>query len=255
VQPTPPDSPSRIATEHGGETQNLAPRWHTALLVVGMVALAIASAIAARSPPAPADVAVVETMSTSFRIFGVYLPMVIVQTLLVIYVARFGRRRWALRPLLGRGFVSVRTTLVDLGLAVAGWGLVLFVERIWATYLTKPAPLNPAVAAALPHTAIEQVAWLLVALSVGFSEELVYRGYLQTQLAAFLGARSPLPAVALAALLFGAVHAEQGTSVVVRFTLYGVAFGLLAHARRSLWPAILCHALNDIVSGVVRGAS
>ena len=80
---------------------------------------------------------------------------------------------------------------------------------------------------------------MLTAVTVGFCEEVIYRGYLQTQLTAFTGRASI--AVVLQAALFGIAHGEQGLAVVVRFTLYGVLFGGLARWRRSLLPGIAAH--------------
>lgn len=235
--------------------EELAPRWHTALLVVGMLALAAASAFASKSAPGAAPEA--PTMSSAFRIFGVYLPMVIVQALLVVYVARFGRGRWALGALLGRGLRPLRSAAIDVGAALGAVVVLIGAERLWATYasiLTKQVELSPAVAAALPHTPVERVAWIAVAFAVGFSEELVYRGYLQRQCAALAPGGSWRVGLVCAAALFGLVHAEQGPAVVLRFTVYGIGFGLLARARGSLWPGILCHALNDLLGGMARGA-
>jgi hypothetical protein len=88
-------------------------------------------------------------------------------------------------------------------------------------------------------------------VTVGVCEEVVYRGYLQTQLAAFTG-RAGL-AVVLQAALFGMAHGEQGLAVVVRFTLYGVVFGALARWRRSLLPGIAAHIGIDLASGLLAG--
>jgi membrane protease YdiL (CAAX protease family) len=106
------------------------------------------------------------------------------------------------------------------------------------------------VAALLPHGPLEQAAWLVLSLSVGLSEEVVFRGYLLTQLAGFTG-RAAIANV-LQALLFGLAHAEQGRGAMVRLATYGLAFGVLARWRRSLVPSILCHTWTNVASGLVR---
>ncbi len=93
--------------------------------------------------------------------------------------------------------------------------------------------------------------WAAVAVSVGFCEEVVFRGYLQRQFEGFWG--KPWLAVGLQALLFGVAHGEQGASAVARAALYGVGFGALARWRRSLLPGVLCHAWTDLASGLLRG--
>jgi uncharacterized protein len=91
---------------------------------------------------------------------------------------------------------------------------------------------------------------VIVAASVGFGEELVFRGYLQTQLTAFTGSAGV--GIVLQAVLFGIVHAEQGATTAARLAVYGLAFGALARWRRSLLPGIACHAWTDVASGLLR---
>jgi membrane protease YdiL (CAAX protease family) len=99
--------------------------------------------------------------------------------------------------------------------------------------------------AILPRTGAERLVWLLVAASVGFAEEVVYRGYFIVQLRAFTG--STVVAIALQALLFAIAHANQGAFAMVRFGAYALLFGAVAVWRRSLVPAILCHVGIDAI--------
>lgn len=179
------------------------------------------------------------------RILAVYLPLAIVSLGLTLYVCRVGRTRSALRSLLGRGWDSAARASADLATAVATWFLIEAAESVAGTWR------NAAVGALLPSTSAERVAWVLVAVTVGFCEEVIYRGYLQTQLTAFTGRASV--AVVLQAALFGIAHGDQGLAVVVRFTLYGVLFGALARWRRSLIPGIAAHIGLDLASGLLAG--
>jgi len=79
----------------------------------------------------------------------------------------------------------------------------------------------------------------------------VYRGYLLVQLGAF--SRSVIAGVVLQGVLFGLAHADQGFAAVVRLTLYGIGFGVVARTRRSLLPTILTHAAIDLSSGLLHG--
>jgi membrane protease YdiL (CAAX protease family) len=105
------------------------------------------------------------------------------------------------------------------------------------------------VLAILPHTGAERIAWVVVAASVGFCEEVVYRGYLQTQLAGWTG--NVAAAIVAQAALFGLAHGEQGAAVAARFALYGVGFGVLARWRGSLAPGIVCHIGVDLAGGLL----
>lgn len=217
----------------------LAPRWHTAVLISLMIAVAATGTLLARGEGS------LEAPSPRGRIVTAYLPLIVVNWGLTIYVCRVGRARSALRPLLGRGWDSVGRAATDLALAAATWLAVEAAEAAAGMWR------NAAVVALLPHGGPERAVWVLVAVTVGVCEEVVYRGYLQTQLAAFTG-RAGL-AVVLQAALFGMAHGEQGLAVVVRFTLYGVVFGALARWRRSLLPGIAAHIGIDLASGLLAG--
>ncbi len=221
----------------------LAPCWHTGALIAVIVAVAATGALLtsrglAPSPPAPAG----------SRVLISYVPMLLVQGGLVAYVSRVGRPRSVLRALLGAGWNSLGRAAADLAIALAGWALLLACEFAWARLFATGTPAS--VTSLLPHTLSERLAWLVVSLCVGCSEEIVFRGYLQTQLTAFT--KRPLLALLLQGALFGLAHAEQGAGAVLRLALYGVAFGALARWRKSLLPGMACHAWTDLASGLLR---
>jgi membrane protease YdiL (CAAX protease family) len=167
---------------------------------------------------------------------------------LVLYVSRLFRAHNALPDLLGRRWLGVRQLGVDLALAFAVFTFVEAFEALLACALG--AGRNAALAGLRPSTEAERLTWILVAVSVGFCEEVVYRGYLQRQLSALAG--RPSFGIVLSALLFGVAHAEQGVGSAVRIAGYGLALGVLARARRSLLPGIVCHVAIDLASAFVR---
>jgi membrane protease YdiL (CAAX protease family) len=62
---------------------------------------------------------------------------------------------------------------------------------------------------------------------------------------------SSLPAaVFLQAAVFAGAHSYQGWRPALVAGAYGLAFGALAAARKSLRPGILAHTLVDVVGGV-----
>jgi membrane protease YdiL (CAAX protease family) len=230
--------------ELGVKERALAPRWHTAILVALMLAVAISGALLQRrgfSPGATANAA-------ASRVLSQYLPILGVNWGLVLYVSRLFRSRNALPDLLGRRSGSWRRAAVDLALAFAACLLILLLNVLYARHFG--AGRSAAVSALLPSTGAERLIWVLVAVSVGFCEEVVFRGYLQTQLAAFTGSTSA--GVALQAALFGIAHAEQGWTMALCVAGYGLIFGVLARLRRSLWPGIASHIAIDLLSGFWR---
>lgn len=102
---------------------------------------------------------------------------------------------------------------------------------------------------------------VLISLAAGFGEELLYRGFLMTALAAAF-ARGPgmgrTPAMVLAiaaqALVFGFAHAGYGTVIhVIMPFLFALVAGVVAW-RFGIWSAIVLHALIDLyVFGVEAG--
>jgi len=92
--------------------------------------------------------------------------------------------------------------------------------------------------------------WVLLSISAGFSEELVFRGYLQRQLTALTG--SVTVALLLQSALFGIAHGYQGWRSCMAIAVYGALFTMLALWRRSLRPGMTAHAWTDIVGGLLR---
>ena len=99
-----------------------------------------------------------------------------------------------------------------------------------------------------PANGIEIAAWALLCLIVGFSEEIIFRGYLQGQSIALL--RNVPAGLIVAALVFGAAHGYQGYRGMTIITVYGALFGAIALLRRSLFPGMLAHSWHDFATGM-----
>jgi membrane protease YdiL (CAAX protease family) len=85
------------------------------------------------------------------------------------------------------------------------------------------------------------LALLGLGLAPGIAEELLCRGLVQRGLVPSLGAPA---AVALSALLFGALHADPVHAVFA--AVLGLYLGILSHVAGSVRPAIACHAVNNL---------
>lgn len=216
----------------------LAPRWHTAVLVgLYLAVAALGTLLQARGAavgPAP---------GAHGRVASAYAPLLLVQWGTAFYVCRVGRPASALRALLGAPWRSARGVALDLALAALAWGLIRGVEALAAVETA------PSVTALLPQGPAELAAWVVVAVSVGVCEELVFRAYLLTQLEAFTA--SAPAAVVLQALLFGLAHAEQGPGAAARVALYGLGLGALARWRGGLRAGIVAHVATDLASGLL----
>lgn len=99
-----------------------------------------------------------------------------------------------------------------------------------------------------PANGLEIAAWGLLCLIVGFSEELIFRGYLQSQGIRLLGS-IPI-SIVLTSLVFGAAHGYQGIRGVCLIGIYGALFSILTRIRRNLFPGMLAHAWHDFATGI-----
>ncbi len=99
-----------------------------------------------------------------------------------------------------------------------------------------------------PQRALEIICWILLSISAGICEEVVFRGYFQRQFQVF--AHSIWIGWILQAVLFGISHGYQGTASCLRISAIGALLGLLALWRSSLRPGMITHAWMDIASGI-----
>jgi uncharacterized protein len=219
----------------------LAPAWHTAALVALMLVVAAVGTALGEHGAVTAPVSPRERLA-------VYMQLLVVNLGLLFYVSRVGLPGSIFRTLLGRVPDSVRGVLGEVALSALAVALVCGSELVWQRAWGTAD--GGAVNALLPRTPLERAAWVVVAATVGCCEEVVYRGYLQTQLASFT--RRPVLAVLLQAALFALAHGEQGAAIVARVFSYGVGFGALSLWRRSLLPGMLCHIALDLLAGLVR---
>ncbi len=117
-------------------------------------------------------------------------------------------------------------------------------------------------AAAIPNldfgTWVLLLAPALIAIFIQVSaEELLFRGYLQSQLAAT--ARSPIVWLGLPALLFGLLHSwntddPQGALIYIAITfVLGLMLGDLTARTGTLGPAIAIHLVNNAMGILILG--
>lgn len=214
----------------------LAPLWHTRALVLLILAVAITgSLLGPQARPAPAS-----------RLVELYLPLLVVNLSLAFYVSRFGLGRSFFWDLFSRRSSTLSDALGNAAWAAGLVGSVLCIEKLLEALVGLPDSAAAHVLTA--QSQLERACWLGVAACVGFSEELVYRGYLQRQLAAQTGNLGL--AIAFQAALFGIAHAEQGQWAVARFGFYGLLFGGVAASRHTILPCVLAHVALDISAGL-----
>jgi membrane protease YdiL (CAAX protease family) len=88
--------------------------------------------------------------------------------------------------------------------------------------------------------------WFALSIVAGVCEEAIFRGYLQRQLTA-LTQHVPI-GIVLSASAFATVHLYQGCSRALAIAASAILFGLVAHWRRTVRPAMFAHALQDAIA-------
>lgn len=125
---------------------------------------------------------------------------------------------------------------------------IIFAFRTVAGWMGIPD--SPLLRQLLPETRRERSAFALLSVAAGTGEELAYRGYVIPVLGTLIGVG---PAAVVSTVVFGIMHAYQGTMGIARTGLMGavLAWGFLASG--SLWPPILAHIFLDLLAGLVFG--
>jgi len=238
----PEDKTLTAAYEPRPESNAIAPVWHTAVLLLFLTAFALLTLhIRAQNPAAQGN----------HRVHGYLLTMAF-EWLMVAFIAwgaRFGGA--SLRTLAGAFTPTGRSVLRDLGIAIA-YLLVAQVVLGIVTAVTGHfihSDVNKVLQNMLPHTGLEAAVYLLLALTAGICEEMIFRGYMQHQFTVWTG--SAAVGVALQGILFGIAHAYMGSGMVMVIGVFGCIFGLLTWWRKSLRPGIMAHFLQDAIGGLV----
>jgi membrane protease YdiL (CAAX protease family) len=239
---TPPQStPSQTYEQRG----LLAPWWHTALMVVIILGLSVAGVRQLRNfGNQPLHLAANYCLTIAYE-----------WVLAALAVWGLHLRKLPLRQLVGEWRPGARAWLTDLGVALGYWVIALSVLALLGNVLVKlsgshidPQKISGVTQKLAPVTGLEMVLFLVMSISAGICEELVFRGYLQQQFARM--GHSVWAGVALSALVFGGAHGYEGIAGVLLIAAYGAMFGVLALRRRGLRTGMIAHAWHDSVSGV-----
>jgi membrane protease YdiL (CAAX protease family) len=214
---------------------------HTVVLVIILLIICLGGMLAQKQQAAGSGIQ--QHPSTA----PLYLSLIVFEWLLVFFVWRGVRKRKIrISDLVGGKWSNWRSVLTDVVIALCFMAIWTGVEHI-VNYFTGDGS-SKLVDTLLPRGFAEIVIWVMLSLSAGFCEELVYRGYLQGQMLAMTG--SPIAAVIIQGVLFGISHAYQGLKLAIMISVLGILYGILASWRRSLRPGMINHALTDILGGL-----
>ncbi len=227
-----------VASLNQPDFRPIAPAWHTFVLLLALLTISGVGAYSHRAPGLG---------QAHGHAIG-YVIVIASEWLLVAFVW-FGVRRYRVRliDLVGGSWSSWKAIGRDLGIA----GGFLLVSNIVLALLGRllHATPNQAIRNLLPQGGFEVALYLLLSLTAGICEEIIFRGYLQKQFVALT--RSAAAALVLQGIVFGIAHGYQGPKYMFIIAVYGCLFGLLAQWRQSLRPGINAHFLQDGIFGIV----
>jgi CAAX protease family protein len=229
-----PPAPDQVSP---GYIPAVAPLWHTAIviaLVLGVGLLQGLTGVSTRAAHLPSRISLyIGTLCYEYFLLG------------VVWIGLW-LRRTRLRDVIGGRWARFRDFWIDVLVAFLFWLCVLAVLAVMSYALHFNG--SEAASFLMPQTAPEMIMWVFLAVSAGFCEELVFRGYLQRQCLALT--QNVAAAVILQGVIFGAAHAYQGAKAIIVISVYGMLFGALAAMRKSLRPGMMQHATQDGVSGI-----
>lgn len=177
-----------------------------------------------------------------------YVLTILWEWSVVGYIAWGAKRHGSsLRELIGGKWNSLKAFLKDVGIA-AGFWLIALAALFCTALALHVSKAGENIRFLLPQNQLEVFLWILMSITAGICEEIIFRGYFQRQFSAWTG--NVTPGVLLSAAAFGAGHIYQGWRSAVIIAVYGLLFGILAEMRGSLRPGMMTHAWHDGLAGL-----
>lgn len=236
------------ATPEPPSKKLLAPIWHTVMIIA---VLLMNSFLTARitTKLTPHDI---NAVSEKGRILQYAFTIGIELILLGLIWIGLRISGTKLRELIGGRWPNAEAFFIDVLIAAGFWvaaavilgGLGLLLGLAKGAQAADAKRLAQMLA---PQSGIGLIVWVLLSCTAGFVEEIVFRGYLQRQIAILSG--NAYVGLVSSAIIFGAGHGYEGTRRMVLIAVFGAMFGILAHVTKSLRPAMMAHAWHDGFEG------
>jgi uncharacterized protein len=156
-------------------------------------------------------------------------------------IRRRGRITW--RELLGAKWSRWQTVAGDLGIALATLVAMAAIGNLSNAVLGPLQHDSAAFHSMVAQNTVEALSFLTLALTAGFVEEFVFRGYIQRQCQALCG--STVVASILQLIIFTQGHLYQGWTRLAPVLLIGIVVTIVALWRRSLIPGMIAHGFGD----------
>jgi len=147
------------------------------------------------------------------------------------------------RQLIGTEWRGITGIAIHLGVAVLALVAMVLIGSASAALLGPLQHESRAFQSMVAQTRIEAFAFLALALSAGYVEEFVFRGYIQRQCQALFG--NMVLASVMQVAIFTSGHLYQGWFRLLPIMLIGVVLTITAIWRKSLMPGMIAHGFGD----------
>ena len=142
--------------------------------------------------------------------------------------------------------------LSSIGIGIAATAVWMMLGALIMGALRPTAGELRSVQSFLPRGLHEQLGFAVLTLTAGFCEEFIYRGYLQRQFHAWTG--NLTLAVILQAGFFALMHVSVPWKFLLSATAMALFLGALVGWRKTLVPAMLVHAIVNLLGGLLSSA-
>ena len=236
------DSITPVTGPTSGRRPLIAPAWHTFSILLIFAYFGVRQALQVNGVGAPG------TLSHAAILRGYFFSIASEWGMAYWVWAGVHWKGGTLSELTGGRWTSWRSVAADIAIAIPFWLVweltAWLVHRAVDRVSVPTAPYQP------PAGFTEISFWILLSVSAGICEEIVFRGYLQQQFRAVTG--SIIAAVILQGAVFGLAHTYQGWKQVMVITALGILYGAFAAWRRNLRANMIAHAWSDIFEGWLR---
>jgi len=147
------------------------------------------------------------------------------------------------------GFRAIELSPYAYGIATGGF-IALFLPvalyRFMPKYQTQIDKQFDSIREFLPVTLKEKWMWVLLSLTAGVCEELLFRAFMFYYIPEMIPTISTWWIVALSSIIFGLGHTYQGVKGVIVTSLMGVLFAKIYVLTNSIVICIIIHFLIDL---------
>jgi CAAX protease family protein len=216
------------------EKKPVAPLWHTVILIAFFLV-----------PFTwwPGVPHLISLMRGSHKLFAYILELEL-QWLLVLFTCiGLFVRNIRLRDVVGSVWKNEEDVRHDIGIglsfALLSVGVAIGLYTLLGDFSSRPSNMR-----FIPSTFAQLLVYLMIMMSAGISEELMFRGYLQLQIERLTG--SFRTAVYVQAIIFAAAHGyDQTFAGYFDKFVFALLMSYLAWRYKSLLPGIVAHACMD----------